>query len=104
MVDSTIYELPDKTPLEIGREIYSIPELIFQENEYINYRGLVGLVEQAFEKVDTDYKRELSQNIIVIGGNSLTNNLIERFQKELYITSLSGFNQKSRVYTVRILL
>ncbi len=79
IVDSTIFELPDRQQIEISKEIYTIPELIFQENEYINYRGLVGLVEQSFEKVETDYKRELSQNIIFIGGNSLVNNLIERF-------------------------
>lgn len=98
-VDNTIYDLPDQQKIEISREIYTIPELIFQENEYLNYRGLMSLIEMSFEKIDIDYRRELSQNIVFVGGNSLLYNLIERLQKELHINNIMGLSQKSKVYT-----
>jgi actin-related protein len=36
------------------------------------------MIEMCLEKVDNDYKKELIQNIILIGGTTATNNFFDR--------------------------
>jgi len=56
------------------------------------------MIEMCLEKVDNDYKRELVQNIILIGGNTGTNNFFERLQKQLSQLKLFGLSQKVKIF------
>lgn len=47
------------------------------------------LVQQALQAVDPDVRREMCQNVIVTGGNSLFPGLAERLQAEINLL-LSG--------------
>ncbi|KAM3140792.1 hypothetical protein pb186bvf_007019 [Paramecium bursaria] len=80
-VDNQVFELPDQTKLEISVESYTYPEIIFEQSE--NFEGLDRAIELSLEKIDPDYRKELIQNIIMIGGVSLTTNMIERMQRTL---------------------
>eukprot|EP01120_Amphizonella_sp_Union-15-10_P014877 TRINITY_DN7405_c0_g1_i1.p1 TRINITY_DN7405_c0_g1~~TRINITY_DN7405_c0_g1_i1.p1 ORF type:complete len:335 (-),score=47.22 TRINITY_DN7405_c0_g1_i1:24-1028(-) len=87
------YELPDGSSIEVGRDRFKIPELMFnpkliQDKHLSEYHGLYrkGVHEMVYESIfacDGDLKRELFNNVIVTGGNSLFKGFPERLQKEL---------------------
>eukprot|EP01016_Furgasonia_blochmanni_P020756 TRINITY_DN2318_c0_g1_i2.p2 TRINITY_DN2318_c0_g1~~TRINITY_DN2318_c0_g1_i2.p2 ORF type:complete len:210 (+),score=30.70 TRINITY_DN2318_c0_g1_i2:699-1328(+) len=98
-VDNTIFELPDKRKIELSKEIYSIPEMIFRPIPEMNYEGIPDLIKSSLERVEYEARRELLSNIYVVGGNSLLVNYIERLQKEMYEKELWGFSNKAKVFT-----
>jgi actin-like protein 6A len=51
------------------------------------------------EKIDSDSRKELINNIMVVGGNSLLPNFVERLQKELQEIDLFGYQSKIKIYT-----
>lgn len=48
-----------------------------------NFMGLQDLIKQSIERVEAENRRELLNNIMVVGGNSMIPNLIERLQREI---------------------
>ena len=92
--------------------MYEVPELLFTKNvnklifsffiskyqPYINFEGIDRMIEMCLEKVDNDYKKELIQNIILIGGTTATNNFFDRLQKSLGLLKLSGLSQKAKIF------
>lgn len=46
--DKTSFELPDKTKIDLGKELWGIPEIHFLDNPNTNYRGLQNLIYQSF--------------------------------------------------------
>lgn len=71
-----MYELPDQSRLLISEEMYKFPEYLFEPSE--GFEGLDRALELSLEKIDSDYRKELVQNIILIGGTSSTVNIVER--------------------------
>ena len=98
-VDKTVYELPDKTLMEISKEIFTIPELLFSSDNIVGFKGLHKMIEQSVEKIEIETRKELLSNIIVVGGNCLLHNFIERLQKELFQCELGGLANKVKVFT-----
>lgn len=43
-----------------------------------NYMGLQDLIKQSIERVDAENRRELLSNIMIVGGNSMIPNMVER--------------------------
>lgn len=99
------YELPDGKKFEIGGERCLFPEAFFagvdvvneelkkQKNmevdmdaEATNLKGFIGmqhLVTEAINQSDLDIRKELYSNILVTGGNTMTNGFVNRLQKEV---------------------
>lgn len=57
--------------------MYKYPEFLFEPTEY--FEGLDKALETSLEKIDSDCRKELVQNVILIGGASCTVNMVERF-------------------------
>ncbi|KAL4494990.1 hypothetical protein ABPG72_015690 [Tetrahymena utriculariae] len=99
-VDTQIFELPDKQKLEILNEMFEVPELLFNPIPEENFMGLQDLIKQSIERVDAENRRELLNNIMVVGGNSMIPNLIERLQRE--ITQLEiNTSGRVKIYTTQ---
>lgn len=60
--------------------------------------GLHELIKQSIERVDAENRRELLVNIMVVGGNSLIPNLIERIQRELLNIEI-GTTARVKIFT-----
>jgi len=86
-IPTIAYELPDCQVVEVGPDRFSIPELMFYpeslsasapagpENELV---GVHKMVIDSIGKSDADLRKELWQNIIVTGGNTLIQGFNER--------------------------
>jgi len=88
-VPRTSYELPDGNNVEIGHERFLVPELMFNPAS-LNTEGsgsaLTGVHQMIYDSVsscDADIRRELFNNVLVTGGNSLLPGFHERLLYEL---------------------
>eukprot|EP01113_Clastostelium_recurvatum_P007251 TRINITY_DN1336_c0_g1_i3.p1 TRINITY_DN1336_c0_g1~~TRINITY_DN1336_c0_g1_i3.p1 ORF type:complete len:449 (-),score=108.03 TRINITY_DN1336_c0_g1_i3:18-1364(-) len=100
------YELPDGKILDVGTDRFSIPELMFYPeplrstgpgNEQTDYVGVHQLVIDSIAQCDQDLRKELWQNIIVTGGNTLLTGFHERLNLALQDSSsvLTGLKMRS---------
>jgi len=83
------YELPDGSIITTGKEIIEAPEIIFQPNVLLG-KELGGIHDCIFNticKVDLSMRRELMDNLILAGGNTLFTGIEERLTKELALLS-----------------
>ena len=80
------YELPDGHLIEIKEERISVPEAIFKPSlinpSYKNFR-ISQICYDTIEKCDIDIRKELYNNILLSGGNSMFKGLPEKFTKEI---------------------
>lgn len=84
MNSSTMVTLPDNSIVHLGDLSVKIPETLFRpENFGLKNPGIHELIYDSLLKNDLDVRRELANNIIISGGNSLFSNYNERIQKEL---------------------
>ena len=98
------YELPDGNHIIIKEERISIPEAIFQpslinpyEGKYENYK-IQQTCHDLIEKCDIDIRKDLYNNIVLSGGNSMFRGLKERLEKE--IKALSPKSMKEEVQVI----
>ena len=98
------YELPDGKKFEIAGERCLFPEVFFWGVEVINdelkkrgldlemtddlasLKGFIGMqhaITDSINQTDLDIRKELYSNILVTGGNAMTQGFIERLQKEV---------------------
>jgi len=82
------YELQDGGSIDIGGDRLKIPEVMFNPTlctteEYQKENPIHNLVFQSVNNVDSDIRRELYQNVVVTGGNTLFPGFVERLQKEM---------------------
>lgn len=100
------YELPDGTLIECSEKLCTIPESMFIDSSSSNKRTLEGdtgnkgdslqaLVYDCLCRCDVDYRRDLLANIVVCGGSSSIDGVIQRLTYEL--TELVPSNMKVRV-------
>lgn len=74
------YELPDGKVITIGSERFKCPEYLFKPLE-MNGRKLDSIQDMTYESIiecDIDIRRDLYQNIILSGGNTLYEGIGER--------------------------
>jgi len=82
------YELQDGGSIDIGGDRLKIPEVMFNPTlcateEFQKENPIHNLVFQSVNNVDSDIRRELYQNVVVTGGNTLFPGFVERLQKEM---------------------
>ncbi|KYR00978.1 actin-like protein 6A [Tieghemostelium lacteum] len=111
------YELPDGNLLEIGSDRFQIPELLFNpqplninNNNHMNtdtnnnngnndihhqtYQPLSKMVIESIEKCDSDVRKEIFQNTILTGGNTLFSGFHDRLLRDI---SEQSFTLKPKI-------
>ncbi len=73
--DNTVYELPDRTNLVIGKEGSAIPEMIFGND---NQRGIQNMLFDCINKLDLNVRKDVMSNIIITGGTTCTRTFFDR--------------------------
>ena len=78
------YNLPDGNIIEIGKEIYEIPELIFSpEILNIQSQNLPEIIVDSLNKCGISIRKELFNNIILGGGNTCIKGFDQRLKSEI---------------------
>lgn len=76
------YELPDGQSISLQSERVRFTEQMFQPSEPMQgFGGLHQMVVESISKSDIDIRRDLFQNVIVSGGNSLYKGFLDRLQR-----------------------
>merc|ERR1711971_1153487 len=90
------YEMPDGTMLTIGSERFRCPEVMF--NPSLVGREQVGVHDATYNsimKCDIDIRKALYGNIVLSGGTTMFEGLVDRMQKE--IAALAPSSMKIKV-------
>ena len=78
------YNLPDGNIIEIGKEIYEIPESIFHPEIFnIKSNNLPQMIVDSINKCDISIRKELLNNIILGGGNTCIKGFDSRLKSEI---------------------
>ena len=78
------YILPDGEVISIGKELFEIPEILFQSTLFENsFNGIHELINYSLMKCNDNIRNELFENIVITGGNSLIKNFDKRLKNEL---------------------
>lgn len=102
----TMYTLPDGHTILVTGERFQAPEALFQPDLYgILDDGVHHKVYQSVMKCDQDIRKELYDNILLIGGTTLLPGLKERLKREVQTLAPVGTRPKvhdpnEREYTV----
>ncbi|XP_046729992.1 uncharacterized protein LOC124401623 [Silurus meridionalis] len=92
------YTLPDGQVVSLATERFRAPEILFRP-ELIG-QDYYGMHESVFKSVlrsDVDLRRELVENIILSGGNTLLSGLPDRLQQEISRLAPAGLGEKVKV-------
>ena len=79
------YNLPDGNIIELNKEIYQIPELIFNPNDSFNIQSqtLPEIIVDTINKCEISTRKELFNNIILGGGNTCIKGFEQRLKTEI---------------------
>jgi len=78
------YELPDGQIITIGAERFICSEILFRPNLiWLDLEGIHKLIFQSIMKCDVDIQKDLFRNIVMSGGSTMFNGMVERMQKEI---------------------
>ena len=95
---SNIYNLPDGNAIKIGEEKSLAPEILFNPSiigsEHLSFQEMI---VTSINKVDIDLRKNLFNNILISGGNTLFKGIQEKFHTE--IKYLSPKNMKVRIHS-----
>lgn len=81
--DKKEFILPDGNIIEIGNERFTIPEIIFNPQLIdLDTKNLPELIFDSIKKCDISTRKELFNNIILVGGNTIINGFSDRFKNE----------------------
>lgn len=78
------YELPDGSNMTIGSERFRAPEILFKPS-FIGSE-IAGVHETTFnsiQKCDIDIRKDLYQNVVLSGGSTMFEGIVERFSHEV---------------------
>jgi actin-related protein len=82
--NSTMVTLPDGSALQLGNLSVKVPETLFRPETFgLTNPGVHEVIYDCILKNDLDVRRQLCNNIIITGGNTLFSNYNERLQREL---------------------
>ena len=95
---SNTYNLPDGNAIKIGEEKSLAPEILFNPSiigsEHLSFQEMI---VTSTNKVDIDLRKNLFNNILISGGNTLFKGIQEKFHTE--IKYLSPKNMKVRIHS-----
>jgi len=78
----THYDLPDGTKVDLEAQAKKIPEDMFSPiAEVSGFMGIQKMVSESIGRTDLDIRKDLYNNIVVSGGNTLISGFVERVQK-----------------------
>ena len=92
------YKLPDGKEVNLNKELFICPELLFQPN--LIGKEIPGIPMQMYNsimKCETDLRKELYSNMILAGGNTLLNDFHERIHQEMECLAPSSVLPKLKV-------
>lgn len=82
--NSTMVTLPDGSALQLGHLSVRVPETLFRPDIFgLSNPGIQELVYDSILKNDLEVRRQLCNNIIITGGNTLFSNYNERLRREI---------------------
>ena len=95
---SNTYNLPDGNAIKIGEEKSLAPEILFNPSiigsEHSSFQEMI---VTSINKVDIDLRKNLFNNILISGGNTLFKGIQEKFHTE--IKYLSPKNMKVKIHS-----
>ncbi len=95
---SGIYNLPDGNAIKIGDEKSLAPEILFNPSiigsENLSFQEMI---ISSINKVDIDLRKNLYNNVLISGGNTLFKGIQEKFHSE--IKNLAPKNMKVKLHT-----
>lgn len=83
--EKKIFELPDGQEIEMDKEAFQCPEILFKP-EIVGRDPSLGIHQMMVRSVhdcEMDPRRELLENVVLCGGTTMFKNLPERLQKEM---------------------
>lgn len=90
------YSLPDGNEIKVGEDRFIIPEVIFNPGKFnMDCKSYQEMVIDSIEKCDMVIRKDLYNNIILSGGNTLIKGFVERLQSELENYSNILFKKKN---------
>jgi actin-related protein len=96
----TTYQLPDSSTILISSERIRAPEALFDPSLHgKDGDGLHHRVYQSIMKCDQEIRRDMYDNITLVGGTTLIKNLNERLRTE--VTLLAPVGTKPKVQTAQ---
>jgi actin len=82
-ISDIAYELPDGNSISVGNERFKCTELLFQPSLIgKQFDGLHTTLFNSISACEIDLRRDLYKNIILTGGNSMFENIVDRLLKE----------------------
>ena len=97
-----VYTLPDGNLLNLGSERFRAPELMFQPTlAGKEILGIHKLTLASINECDLDVRKDLWENVILSGGNTVFENYPERLKKELEALAPKAIQIKITAQTER---
>ena len=92
---NTEFQLPDGNTITFGNQQIRVPELMFDPSVIgKDFAGVHVNAESCIQNCDIDVRRDLWENIILSGGNTMFPNMKERLTKELKALAPPSINVK----------
>ena len=91
------YELPDGEQIIIKDRTSALETLIKPSNIKREGKGIAEICHESIQKCDVDIKKDLYHNIVLSGGISMHEGLLERFTKELKYFAPQNMEKEMRV-------
>ncbi|XP_066214180.1 actin-like protein 9 [Saccopteryx leptura] len=78
-------KLSNGRTVTLGKELFQCPELLFSPPEMpgLSPVGIPTMAKQSLNKVPTEVRADMAQNVLLCGGSSLFVGLKDRFRREL---------------------
>ncbi len=95
------YELSDGNILTIDSERFRAPEVLFKPS--LIGKGFAGIHEQVYQSIqksDVDVRKDLYQNIVLVGRSTMFSGLPERLTKEVQKLAPQNISSKIKVISV----
>jgi len=90
------YELPDGQVITIGNERFRCPEVLFKPSLIGKEDdGVHQLTYDSIMKCDVDIRKDLYGNIVLSGGTTMFDGIVERMEKE--VTALAPSSMKIKI-------
>jgi|ERR1712071_177453 len=82
--NTTVYELPDGQTVDLFKEKFSAPELLFSPKlNGVESKGIHDLAFDSIMECDIDIRKELYSNIVLSGGTTMYEGLSDRLRSEI---------------------
>ena len=78
------FEMPDGQVISVGKPRWNAPECLFDPSMIgVEQDGIARLVKTTVDCCDMDVRRDMYENIVLSGGNTLFKKLATRLQKSI---------------------